>query len=284
MITDIGWVLTARRAARTITKSSITLEKTSTALAKIAGVSSGSMHLAHGLPLAGAEVGGGLLVLPAERASRAWTMIAGQLTFHVTSDSTCAIVPRSNEAEQHREREEHRDAEDQLGNDVRQDHHEVERRRRVALPPVDAERERHAERHRDQGGVDRQPHGLDDGTVQGGVVQHRVDRIAEVPAPGEALPDALRFPVVEREEDRDHDRHQRPDQVQPGEALKEPRVAPGVAPQPAGQRARGVSVGPTGGRARCRSSRYLPARLRHCASLARLRHDASLDARLVATT
>ena len=173
--------------------------------------------------------------------------MAGQLTFQVTRPRTSASGAQVHGGEQRGEHEEHRDAEDQLGDDVGQDHQEVGRRRDRAAPAVDAERERDAERDRDQRGEHRQPHGLDHRGVQLRVVQHRVDRVGEVPAPGEALPGGLRAAVVEREQHGDRDRHQRPDQVQPGETLEEPRVAPRVAPgQPAA--AGGLRAGAGGGR------------------------------------
>src|SRR5580704_6931409 len=65
MITEIGVLLALEDSRSTTTKSSMTLEKTSTALAKMAGPS-----------------------------SRACTMMAGQLTFQVTRPSTSARVPR----------------------------------------------------------------------------------------------------------------------------------------------------------------------------------------------
>src|SRR5215813_9077325 len=101
------------------------------------------------------------------------------------------------------------------------------------------------------------------------VVQHRVHRVGEVPPPGEALPDALRLAVVEGEKDRDRDRYQRPEEVEPGEPLQEPRVAPWVAPWP-----QPADPGPVRGvRALCRG-RGGGGR----------GHIASCDVRLVLTT
>src|SRR5215469_12841032 len=93
MYTDIG-VFTAELLSRsTMTKSSMTDEKTSTALAKMAGARSGSMtrrtvwNGVHPRSAAASEY-----ELPMV-ASLAWTMIAGQLTFHVTRASVSASVP-----------------------------------------------------------------------------------------------------------------------------------------------------------------------------------------------
>src|SRR5215469_693382 len=93
MYTDIG-VFTAELLSRsTMTKSSMTDEKTSTALAKIAGDSSGSMTLRtvwNGVQPRSAAASEYELPIV---ASLAWTMIAGQLTFQVTRASVSASVP-----------------------------------------------------------------------------------------------------------------------------------------------------------------------------------------------
>ena len=81
----------------TITKSSITLEKTRTALAKMAGVSNGSITrrmVCSWVEPRSAEASSYCFPMV---ASLAWTMIAGQLTFQVTRASVSAIVPRPTE-------------------------------------------------------------------------------------------------------------------------------------------------------------------------------------------
>ena len=205
-------------------------------------------HPAHGRELVGAQVRRGLLVLAAQGDQPG--LDDDGRPAHVPGDQPQDLRQGAqvDRGEQHREHEEHRDAEDQLGDHEGQDHHVVERRGGEAAPAVDAERERHAQRDRDDRGEHGQPDGLDDSRVQLGVVQDRVDGIAEVPPPGEALPGALRLAVVEREEHGDADRHQRPDQVQPGEALQEPGVAPRVAAgDQAGQPAAGRGARGLGG-------------------------------------
>jgi GntR family transcriptional regulator/MocR family aminotransferase len=155
-----------------------------------------------------AQVGGRLLVLAAEPGQPALDDDRGPA--HVPGDQAQDLGPGAqvHAGEQHREDEEHRDAEDQLGDDEGQDHHEVERRGDLAAPAVDAERERQPERDRDDRGEDGQPEGLDDRRVQLRVVQHRVIRVAEIPLPGQALVAGLRLALVEREQHRDGDRDQ----------------------------------------------------------------------------
>src|SRR5580693_805077 len=94
MITDIGVLLALEDSRSTMTKSSITPEKTSTALAKMAGPSSGSMTrrmVCERLAPRSAEASS---YWRPRVTSRAWTMIAGQLTFQVTRPRTSAHVPR----------------------------------------------------------------------------------------------------------------------------------------------------------------------------------------------
>src|SRR6185437_1165833 len=94
MYTDIG-VLAAELLSRsTITKSSITVENTRIALAKIAGDSSGSMTrymVWNGLQPRSAAASEYELPIV---ASLAWTMMAGQETFQVTRARVSASVPR----------------------------------------------------------------------------------------------------------------------------------------------------------------------------------------------
>ena len=95
MITDIGVLPELELSRSTSTKSSMTLEKTSTALAKMAGPSKGSMtrHVTWNR-LAPRSAAASSYWRPSV-TSRACTMMAGQLTFQVTRARTSAIEPRS---------------------------------------------------------------------------------------------------------------------------------------------------------------------------------------------
>src|SRR5579875_1994059 len=94
MITDIGVFPALDDSRSTMTKSSITPENTSTALAKMAGPSSGSItrRMAWNW-LAPRSAAASSYCFPSV-TSRARTMIAGQLTFHVTRPRTSETVPR----------------------------------------------------------------------------------------------------------------------------------------------------------------------------------------------
>src|SRR5215470_16209822 len=93
MYTVMGVLLALELSRSTITKSSTTLEKTSTALAKMAGVSIGRMtRQVTCQRLAPRSAAASSYCLPIV-ASLACTMIAGQLTFQVTSARVSAIVP-----------------------------------------------------------------------------------------------------------------------------------------------------------------------------------------------
>ena len=192
----------------------------------------GQHHPAHGLPVVGAEVGGCLLVLLPDGHQPGLDDDGGPAQIPGDEGQGLRDRPEPHRREQDGEHEEHGHAENELGNDEGEDQHEIERRCGIAAPPVDTERERHTQRHGDHGGIDGQAHGLDNRGVQVRIVQHRIHRVGEIPAPGESLPDALRLAVIEGEKDSDPDRHQRPEEVEPGESLKEPRVAPRVAPRP----------------------------------------------------
>src|SRR5580704_7760370 len=80
------------------------------------------------LPAVGAQVGGGLLVLTAEGDQPGLDDDRGPA--HVPGDQAEHLGPgaEGDGGEQHREHDEHGHAEDQLGDDERQDHHEVEGR------------------------------------------------------------------------------------------------------------------------------------------------------------
>ena len=72
----------------------MTLEKTSTALAKMAGLSSGSMTLVCAWNRVAPRSAAASSYWRPSVTSRACTMIAGQLTFQVTRARTSAGVPR----------------------------------------------------------------------------------------------------------------------------------------------------------------------------------------------
>src|ERR1700722_17185346 len=94
MITDIGVLPALEESRSTITKSSITPENTRTALAKMAGASSGTMTRRITWNwLAPRSAAASSYCLPMV-TRRACTTIAGQLTFQVTRPSTSASVPR----------------------------------------------------------------------------------------------------------------------------------------------------------------------------------------------
>src|SRR5690348_4138999 len=78
----------------TMTKSSITPEKTSTALAKMAGPSIGRMTRRMAWNRLAPRSAAASSYWRPRVTSRACTMIAGQLTFQVTSARTSASVPR----------------------------------------------------------------------------------------------------------------------------------------------------------------------------------------------
>src|ERR1700678_232052 len=94
MITDIGVLPALEDSRSTMTKSSITPENTSTALAKMAGASSGSMTRRIAVIRQAPRSAAASSYWRPSPTSRAWTMIAGQLTFQVTRPRVSAIVPR----------------------------------------------------------------------------------------------------------------------------------------------------------------------------------------------
>src|SRR5580693_1881360 len=93
MITDIGVFPELEESRSTMTKSSITPEKTSTALAKMAGPSSGSMTRRMAWNRLAPRSAAASSYWRPIVTSRAWTMIAGQLTFQLTRARVCASVP-----------------------------------------------------------------------------------------------------------------------------------------------------------------------------------------------
>src|ERR1700692_3276631 len=93
MYTDIGVLPELELSRSTSTKSSTTLEKTRTALAKMAGVSKGIMTryvTCHGVAPRSAATSSYCLPIV---TSLACTMRAGQLTFQVTRARTSASEP-----------------------------------------------------------------------------------------------------------------------------------------------------------------------------------------------
>src|SRR3984893_3724403 len=94
MMTDIGVLLALEESRSTMTKSSITPEKTRIALAKMAGASSGSMTRRMAWKRLAPRSAAASSYWRPSVTSRAWTMIAGQLTFQLTRPRTSASVPR----------------------------------------------------------------------------------------------------------------------------------------------------------------------------------------------
>src|SRR6476659_9827602 len=78
---------------------------------------------------------------------------------------------------------------------------------------------------------------------KGRVVKDRVHRIAPVPAYGEGVPDRTGAGRIEGEEHRNQHRHDRPDDVDPGEGDQEARLSPWVA-EPAAQPGQGRGLRP----------------------------------------
>ncbi len=127
---------------------------------------------------------------------------------HLRGRAELDLVER-HEDEQQRHR--HHD----LGRDEREQHQEVHRPRAVAAPARQPDRQADAERHGDQHVEPRQLQALLEGAAHRRIVEDRLVRVAPVPAGREALPDAARATVVEREQDRDHDGYDRPHHVAP---------------------------------------------------------------------
>src|ERR1700742_1961475 len=94
MITDIGVLPALEDSRSTITKSSITPEKTSTALAKMAGASSGTSTRRITWNWLAPRSAAASSYCPPRGNRRACTTMAGQDTFQVTRPSTSARVPR----------------------------------------------------------------------------------------------------------------------------------------------------------------------------------------------
>src|SRR5271165_1881580 len=94
MITDIGVFPALDESRSTITKSSITPENTSTALAKMAGASSGSRTRRITWNWLAPRSAAASSYCRPSVTSLACTTMAGQLTFQVTSPRTSAVVPR----------------------------------------------------------------------------------------------------------------------------------------------------------------------------------------------
>src|ERR1700750_1068908 len=94
MYTDMGVLPELEPSRSTSTKSSMTPEKTRTALAKMAGLSKGHRTryaTCHGAAPRSAAASSYCLPIV---TSLAWTIRAGQLTFQVTRARTSASVPR----------------------------------------------------------------------------------------------------------------------------------------------------------------------------------------------
>ena len=90
MITDIGVLPALEESRSTITKSSITPEKTSTALAKMAGASSGTMTRRMTWNWFAPRSAAASSYWRPMVTRRAWTTIAGHDTFQVTRPRTSA--------------------------------------------------------------------------------------------------------------------------------------------------------------------------------------------------
>src|ERR1700722_4883059 len=93
MITDIGVLPELEESRSTMTKSSITPEKTRTALAKMAGPSNGRMTRRRACKRLAPRSAAASSYWRPSVTSRAWTMIAGQLTFQVTRPRPSAQGP-----------------------------------------------------------------------------------------------------------------------------------------------------------------------------------------------
>ena len=166
----------------------------------------------------------------------------GYEIWNVTSPSSCAVVPSRTALEQVGEQQEQRDAQDDLGHHEREEHDEIGRRGRPprarSIPIANAVPSGTAI------SIGAPPDG-GSGTSRFGarVVPDGVERVLVPPPEREALPGAAGPAGVEREDDRDHDREDRPREVAPRHRLQEqPRLAPRIASHPAVLRAGTVAT------------------------------------------
>ena len=110
------------------------------------------------------------------------------------------------EGEELGEEEEHGHPEDQFGDDVGEDHDEVEGGGRPGVPAVDADGEGHAQGDGDDGGEDRQPERLLDGAARSsGLWATELMGSPQYQRMEKPCHDALGLAVVEGEEDGDAD-------------------------------------------------------------------------------
>ena len=139
-----------------MTKSSIESAKTTAALARIAGASSGQEHAEEAIAGRRAEIGRGLLVLAPDRDQAAAhdDDDVGDREGHLPDRLRPGA--EADEAEDLQEEEEQGDAHDDLGRDEREQHERVRRAAAPPAPALQAEREHHAERHGDGDADDRQ--------------------------------------------------------------------------------------------------------------------------------
>jgi len=116
----------------------------------------------------GAQVHGGLLVLPADgqQPRAADDHRVGELEGH--QPQQLGQGAERHQLEQVGDQEQQRDRQDDLGHHERQQHLEVEGAGDAAAPAVQPDRERHPQRHRHQGGEHRQPQAVQQRVVQVG--------------------------------------------------------------------------------------------------------------------
>ena len=191
-----------------------------------------------------AEVGGGLLVLRPIETSRPRTITTTYESVNVTWPIACAVRAEPDLREDLQEQEEQRDAHHDLGRHERQQHQRVDRAGAAPAPALQPERERDAERRRDEHAENAEEQRVLERALQRRVVEDAARRAGE-PAEREALPGRAGAAVVEREQDRDRDRQDRPDDVERRDEREEARPAPGVA-QPRDHASAARSSAPAG--------------------------------------
>src|SRR5438477_650419 len=107
----------------------------------------------------------------------------------------------------------------------------------------ETEGEQNPERDSDENVRSRQLEALQKRMTKGLVVPDRVHWIPPVPACREVVPDRARAARIEGELHRDQHRHDRPQDVGPGEDAQEARLSPWVA-EPAAQTGQGRGLRP----------------------------------------
>src|SRR5215211_1101575 len=185
-----------------------------------------------------AKVAGGLLVLPADREQPTAHDHdhEGDREGHVAED--LGDGSRVNEREDVAEDEEERHAHDYLGRDQRKKHDEVGEAGAATAPAGETEGEQNPDRDSDENVRCRQLEALNKSMPKRRVVPDRVHWIPPVPACREGVPDGARAGRVEGELHRDQHRHDRPQDVAPGDDDQEARPSPRVA-EPAAQAGQG---------------------------------------------